>query len=131
MRLSSAARPTVDDAIPRNRVVQQVSAILLGGFACDPRQAEHVTVEKEQLGCRRSAQPRGVLDDGVQDRPGVGDVAAERREDFAAGRRLLARVATPVERVSRRAGVRSFGSASQSCHVVPCAGRAINRTDDP
>ena len=78
--------------VPGNRVVQQVLAILLRGLAGDPREPEHIAVEEEQLGGLRSAQTRGVLDNGVQHVPGVGGRAAERREDLAARRGLMAGV---------------------------------------
>jgi hypothetical protein len=78
--------------VPGNRVGQQVFAILLGDLAGDSQEAEHVALKEEKLGGLRSAQARGVLNDGVQYCPGVGDVAAERRKDLAAGRGLLAGV---------------------------------------
>ena len=59
--------------VPGNRVVQQVLAILLRDLAGDPRETEHVALEEEQLGGLRSAQSRGVFDDGVQYDPGVGE----------------------------------------------------------
>ena len=75
-----------------NRVVLQVFAILLRDLAGDSRQAEHVALEEVQLGGLRSAQPRGLFEDGVQDVPGVGGSAAECREDLAARRGLMAGV---------------------------------------
>ena len=94
-------------------MVHQVVAILVGGVARRPAiQAEHVTVEKEELGGASLAQPGGVLDDGVEHRSGIGDVPAEGREDLAAGRGLVARVPQLLvwnESLDVRA-VRSFGS---------------------
>ena len=78
--------------VPGNRVVQQVLAILLRDLAGDPRETEHVALEEEQLSGLRSAQSRGVFDDGVEYVAGVGGVAAERRQDLAARRGLLAGV---------------------------------------
>ena len=78
--------------VPGNRVVQQVLAILLRDLAGDSREAEHVALKEEQLGDLRSAQSRGVFNDGVQYVPGVGGRTAERREDLAARRGLMAGV---------------------------------------
>ena len=79
-------------AIARDRMSHQVSAVLLRRLAGDARETEQVSVANEQLGGGRSAQSRGVLEHGVQDRAGVRHVAAERRENLSARRQLLARV---------------------------------------
>jgi hypothetical protein len=73
-------------------VVQQVGAIGVRGLPGDPLDAEHVALEKEQLDGLRSAQARGVLEHGVEYFPGVVDRTAERQEDLAAGRGLMAGV---------------------------------------
>ena len=62
----------------------QVLPILLGGLAGPALEAEHIALEDEQLGGPRPAYLRGMLDDGVQHCPGVGDVTGERREDLRA-----------------------------------------------
>ena len=78
--------------VPGNRVFQEVLEVLLRDFAGDPRETEHVALEEKQLSDLRSAQSRGVFDDGVQYNSGVGDVAAEGGQDLAARRGLLAGV---------------------------------------
>ncbi len=87
-----------------NRVVFQVFAILLRDLAGDSGQAEHVALKEVQLGDLCFAQPRGLFKDGVQYVPGVGDRAAECREDLLARLRLVAGVFQLLsERVSGNA----------------------------
>lgn len=70
-------------------MIGQVLAILLRGLAGHPRQPEAVAVDHEQLRRGGTAEPGGILDDGVEDRVRIGDVPAECGQDLAAGRRLL------------------------------------------
>ena len=78
--------------VPGDRVLQQVLRDIPRGFRRTPARRETRHRRAGTAGRRRAAQARGVLEHGVQDGSGVGDVAAERREDFAARRRLLSRI---------------------------------------
>ena len=105
--------------VPRNRVLQQVSAVFLGRLAGHPRDPEHIAVQQEQLGSGRSAQARGVLEDRLHDGSGVYDVAAERRQDLAARRQLLSRVLQFAIACDRR---------GHGCAMAWCAHGRLTRT---
>ena len=126
--------PNRGRTVPGDRILHQVSAVVLRCVAGDARQAERVAVHDEQLGGPRSAQPGGGFDDGVQNGSGVGDVATERREYLAAGCGLLARITQLPILVGSLAIARVGHSPPfrTSCQCVPCrllgamAGRALS-----
>ena len=80
--------------VPGDRVIQQCTRYS-SGVSPETRDRRGTCRRRRRnsWAARGSAQSRGVLDDGVEHRSGIGDVAAERREDLAAGRGLVASVA--------------------------------------
>ena len=89
VRISSAARPTMDE---RFLAIGWSSRSLRYSVGISPETRERRNtspLRRYSWDGLRSAKVRGVLEDGVQDLPGIGTRAAERREDLAARRGLL------------------------------------------
>ncbi len=123
--MSTAERPTVDEwflAIGWSCRYLRYSS----GVSPETREMpEHIRVEEEQLGGPRAAQTRGVLDNGVQHVPRVGERAAERREDLAAGRGLVARVSQLLVLPERGSLVSAGRAFARFGHSLPPSATSI------
>ena len=131
MRLSSAARPTVDE---RFRVIGFSTRYLRYSSGVSPETRDRRNVSPSTTNswaAARSAQPGGVLDDGVQNGSGVGDVATERREYLAAGRGLLARIMQAPDPAAASLSLGRSQSPFRTSCSVSLAGCSVQWPDVP